>query len=370
MKNTPNVAGKRYIFFIGTLAEFIKIFPIMKRFKDLNVPFEIIASGQNDIENSEIFSYLELEKANLKLSGGPKKKTALSLFSWFVKTFFSSIFVIRKYLKDTKTDKDPVMIVHGDTVSTLMGAYVAKILGVKVAHIEAGLRSFNIFHPFPEEINRVLTSKVVDKHFCPNEWAVNNLKNLKGEKINTLNNTLLESLHLSKEIPTPDNIKILLNKKPFFIFVVHRQENLYNSQRLNNFINDMLDLSNEMHCIFILHEPAKVALESAGLLEKITSVENITVLPRQGYFDFMKLIDSCEFFVTDGGSNQEEAYYFGKPCLILRNHTERLEGLDKNVLLWQEGENSVKDFGKNYMKYKCDPVYFDVPPSKIICESL
>ena len=69
MKNTPNVAGKRYIFFIGTLAEFIKIFPIMKRFTDLNIPFEIIASGQNDIENSEIFSYLKLEKVNLKISG-------------------------------------------------------------------------------------------------------------------------------------------------------------------------------------------------------------------------------------------------------------------------------------------------------------
>ena len=80
-----------------------------------------------------------------------------------MKTFFHQ-YLLLKIFKDTKTDKESVMIVHGDTVSTLMGAYVAKILGVKVAHIEAGLRSFNIF-TISEEINRVLTSKVVDKHF-------------------------------------------------------------------------------------------------------------------------------------------------------------------------------------------------------------
>lgn len=360
---------KRFMFFAGTTAELIKLFPVIKKFQDEKTPFEIISSGQNDIEKSEIFSYLGLKKSNLSITNGPKKKTTLSLFLWFFKAFFLSLYKIRKYIKNTKKS-EIFLIVHGDTLSTLLGSYAGKILGFKIVHVEAGLRSFNIFHPFPEEINRVLTSKIVDISFCPNNWAVKNLKSSKGLKINTISNTLLESLDLAKNVSASDSIKKVLSKKSYFIFVVHRQENIYNLPRLTTFLDDMFLLAENTHCVFILHEPTKVALEKHKMLNKIKEHKNITILPRQSYFDFMKLIDNSKFFITDGGSNQEEAYYFGKPCLILRNHTERIEGLGENVILWKDGENSIVDFGSNYKKFEREPVKYQKAPSEIIYEEL
>ena len=165
-------------------------------------------------------------------------------------------------------------------------------------------------------------------------------------------------------------IKKVLSKKPYFIFVAHRQENIYNLPRLTTFLDDMFLLAEKTHCVFILHEPTKVALEKHKMLDKIKEHKNITILPRQSYFDFMKLIDNSEFFITDGGSNQEEAYYFGKPCLILRNHTERIEGLGENVILWKDGENSIVDFGSNYKKFEREPAKYQKAPSKIIYEEI
>jgi len=360
---------EKYIFFIGTVAEFIKLFPVINAFKEKRIDFEIFASGQNDIEKSEIFSYLNLKKPELTLSTGPKNKTVFSTFVWFLKTFLLSLIKIHRYVKHRQY-KNVTVIVHGDTLSTLMGAYVSKLLGFRIVHVEAGLRSFNVLHPFPEEISRVLVSYVVDLHFCPNEWALANIKTRKGRKTNTYSNTLLESLKLAKKVKPKNDTLNLANKRPFFIFIIHRQENLYNSNRLQYFLNCAEQLTHTIHCVLILHDPTKVVLERRGLLAAIINNPNITAIPRQSYFDFMRMLELSEYIITDGGSNQEESFYLGKPCLILRNHTERMEGLGQNVVLWNNGRTSIINFAKNYKKYSREPVEYLKAPSEIICDEL
>ena len=182
---------KNYYFFIGTVAELIKLFPVMQEMERRAIQYKIIASGQNDIKNSGIFESIQKTDIDIKVGSGKIRKSVSGLFFWFIKTFVKSFRVIRNSVDKTENN---YLIIHGDTVSTMMGAILGKILKFKVFHIEAGLRSFNFLEPFPEEIDRVVTSRLADFHFCPNAWAMGNLKKRKGEKINTFNNTLIDSL--------------------------------------------------------------------------------------------------------------------------------------------------------------------------------
>jgi UDP-N-acetylglucosamine 2-epimerase (non-hydrolysing) len=361
---------KKVYFFIGTVAELIKLVSVMRRFHDLRVPFEIIASGQNNI-CSEI-ELLRLAKAEnvkvISISGAPNKQTALSLFVWFFKSMFKGLIVFwNTFSRKENRLKQSWLLVHGDTLSTVQGAILGKIFGFNIGHIEAGLRSFDFLNPFPEELDRVIVSYFADAYFCPNEWSVNNLKMRNGEKINTLQNTLVESLVIAidqkKAFPVPE---VFGNK--YFVFVLHRQENVLNTRLVNFIVNNFLLPLRDMRCIFILYDFTKSVLEKMGLMDEIRKNKNIFVVPRLSYIDFMQVLNASEFVMTDGGSNQEECYYLGKPTLLLRKVTERIEGLGENVIISGHDKLIISSFIKNYSEYRRDPLFGVVLPSKAIVD--
>lgn len=357
---------KQYYFFIGTEAELIKLIPVLIEFQKRNVSFNIISSGQNNISTSPLLSFIKPKSVDIILTNHEIKQTVLGYLLWFIKTFMIGIITLRKELKK----KDTLFIVHGDTISTVMGALLAFWYRLDLAHVEAGLRSFNYLHPFPEEIDRVITSQFVTYHFSPNEWAVNNLKNKKGIKINTYQNTLLDSLQLvTKQTAKPEILKKVTNE-PFALFVIHRQENLFNDELLHVFIDEMKKTAKNMKCIFVLHKSTRYALEKKSLLEDIQKTKNIFLVNRLPYGEFMKVMQASEFIITDGGSNQEEAYYMGKPCLILREHTERNEGLGENVILSKNKIEAIHSFISQYKSYKKQPILPSKSPSTIIANYL
>lgn len=355
-------------FFIGTEAEFIKLFPVLAKLDTRKTPYTIIASGQNDISDSLLFQYIDHKTIDLTLSRGPKKQTPLALFVWFIRTFIKGYMMMRQFI--SHANRHAVLVVHGDTVSTVMGAYLGKLLGMRIAHIEAGLRSFNFLHPFPEEIDRVLTSKIVDVHFCPNEWAMKNVEKKQGVKVNTQQNTLLDSLRIVTKRDMQSTLLKKVAKKKFFIFVMHRQENLMNEDLVKSIVKLMVKQAEKMTCVFILHKPTKVALEHHGLLKRIEEHRKIITTDRLPYIEIMNLMKNAEFLVTDGGSNQEESYYFGKPCLVLRQHTERIEGIDANVVLSMNNITNIKSFLNNYTEFQREPVSKHIQPSSIIANYL
>lgn len=359
--------NKNYYFFIGTIAEFIKIFPIMQEMDKRGINYKIISSGQNDVKNSDIFQSIQKHDIDIEISNKKIKKSAIGLLFWFIETFFKSFTVLKNKINK---EENNYLIIHGDTVSTLMGAIIGKFFRFKICHIESGLRSFNLLEPFPEEIDRIITSRLADFHFCPNDWAVNNLKNRKGEKINTFNNTLIDSLNfaLNKEVDS-DLIKTLKDED-YCLFVCHRQENVSNKELLELLVNKLLETSKNIKCIFILHEITKIALEKYNLLIKLENNKNILLVDRIPYFELMHILKDAEFIVTDGGSNQEECYYLGIPTLILRKHTERNEGLGKNVVLSKNDFNVVNDFINNYSQYKSAVIKIENSPSSIIVDYL
>ncbi len=355
----------RLYVFVGTIAEFIKLFPIMKKLKEKNLDYTIIASGQNNIRDSDLFAYLENPKI-IHISQKKPKQSVSGLLFWFLKTFFLGIKTSRK-LKEQKGDI--ILIVHGDTVSTLLGAVLGKLFGFKILHVEAGLRSFNIFRPFPEEICRVMTSMFADVGFCPNEWAMNNLSKFRRmKKVNTFFNTLVESTHFALKIKMPKDYQEIREKIPgeYFIFVTHRQENIYNKSLMQKLTDKVLEISNRISCLFVLHKPTEEAFRRYNLLQKIQSHKNIFIVSRLPYITFTKLIASSSFIITDGGSNQEEAYFLGKPCLILRKETERIEGLGENVVLSKLEISKIDWFIEKWKSLSKDHINYNISPSEII----
>lgn len=347
----------KYTFWIGTEAELIKLFPVMLEMKQRNIFFNIIATGQNNILKSRLLNLFS-SKPNIQLlSLGPQKKSSMGLLFWFLWTFFLS-------LRKVSHSKKQVLFIHGDTVSTLMGALVGYLKGYQIAHVEAGLRSFNFWKPFPEEIDRVISSKFVDYHFCPTQEAIDNLKKTPGKKINTLYNTLYDSLTEFKKISEQK----YPSEKPYFVFVLHRQENLFDNTFTEKIVRLVLKNALKTQCCFILHEPTKRKLEELNLLNDVLNHPNIKTYPRLPYFEFMSLLSHAEFLISDGGSNQEESFYMGLPCLTLRTETERNEGLNHNVLLERNNFSKIEKFFENYHDFKRNMVSTHTRPSSIIVD--
>ncbi len=372
--NKQNVKQKsNYHFFIGTTAELIKLAPVLKELDKRKVEFRIIASGQNKLEFNYFKPLIGEQKIYYKLM--IKQTNLPSFYSrfviWTIKTLINFLFYFGNQMKEVDK-KRTFFIIQGDTVSTLIGAIVGKIYGMKLVHIESGLRSFNFLEPFPEEISRFIISKLADIHFCPNEWSANNLKNYRGAKIITGQNTLYESCQQALKVKIDLKYLKRVGQKKYFLFILHRQEHLlYKKGTAKKYINILTSSANQdLKCIFVLHKLTDGFLKNQGLLDDIKNNPNIVTVPRLPYFEFMKILSEAEFIATDGGSNQEEAYYLGKPCLILRNVTERIEGLGQNAVLTRGNNEIINDFIKNYERYERKPIYFKIPPSKIIVDSL
>lgn len=356
---------------IGTVAELIKLLPVIIEFKEKNVHFKIIASGQNDIrKDSDLLKMAAIEHIDITLTNKRIKQTPMGLFVWTAQTFILGIIKLHREFGIPFRRKNTYAIVHGDTITTLLGTFITKFYGLKVAHVEAGLRSFDFKNPFPEEITRVIVSKLADTHLCPNQWCVDNLKNRHGKKVNTQYNTSIETLHMALKQHVHSDVLQKTNKRPYFIFLLHRNEHLADKEEFKRIVQYAISESEKMLCVFILHKPTKLVLENLGILDTIEHASTIIPVERLPYVEFMNVLKNCEFIITDGGSTQEESYFLGKPCLLIRKCTERIEGLDSNVVLSKNDMESIKTFRKNYMQYRREPISIGQKPSSIIFKSL
>ncbi len=356
-------------FFIGTEAELIKVFPVMIECRKRGLTVYIIASGQNSIADSRIMQTIDFH-VDLELSRESEiKKSAPGLARWFLYTYHKAENMIRSRFCDIDFTK-AFLLVHGDTVSTLMGASIGKKMGMNVCHIEAGLRSHHLLNPFPEEIDRLLTSRIARLHFAPGDTPFKNLKNAKGTVINTQQNTLLDSLKFSAKIPVKSNITKILSMD-YFVFVMHRQENLINRTFVCDVVREIVHAARKRKCVIILHKITGNAFVKYHLIDDLRNNKNIILQPRVDYFDFMKLLQNSAYVITDGGSNQEELFYMNKPCLILRKTTERTEGLGINARLFNGKISDIRRFMHTVATASSGESFFHKgEPSRIIVDAL
>lgn len=357
-------------FFIGTEAELIKVFPVMMECMKRGMVCHLIASGQNDLTKSRILRELHLNGKLIELSKESQiKKSAGGLLKWFIGTYRIAGKRIKEAFDHAELEGAP-MVVHGDTVSTFMGARIGRKLGCIVCHVEAGLRSHHLLNPFPEEIDRLLTSRIARVHFAPGDKPMQNLRKAKGDVINTKYNTISDSLEYSKNIPVATEGLESILLQDYFVFVMHRQENLANKEFVKRVIGQIKEIAARRKCVLILHKITETVFWKLRILPELKSNENFVLLPRVDYFDFMKLLDGAKYVITDGGSNQEELYHMGKPCLIMRKATERSEGISKNAILYDGDTKCISAFADEFSKYAIQSGEQKESPSMIISNYL
>jgi UDP-N-acetylglucosamine 2-epimerase (non-hydrolysing) len=235
-----------------------------------------------------------------------------------------------------------LVLVYGDTNSTLAGALAAAKRHIPVAHVEAGLRSFD--RTMPEEINRVLIDHVSDLLFCPTETAVGHLQNegiTRG--VHLVGDVMVDALQFNREIAREKSHileRLELEEKSYFIVTVHRPANTDNRENMENIIGAL----SEAGCpvIFPLHPRTRKYLSDYGMLDRLPA--NIRITEPLGYLDMLRLMDGAKKILTDSGGIQKEAYLLGVPCITLRENTEWVETVEDgwNVLVGADRRKIVE----------------------------
>lgn len=231
-------------------------------------------------------------------------------------------------LEEVAIDKNPDwMLIYGDTNSTLAGAIVAAKLHIPVAHVEAGLRSFN--RRMPEEVNRVVADHLSKLLFCPTDTAVNNLSN-EGitDGVHQIGDVMYDSVLFNfKLASSSSNIieKLRLESRQYYLATIHRAENTDDPQRLQNIINAFSQIDSTI--VLPLHPRTKNTLGDS--LEKLAG--NVLIIEPVAYLDMLMLEKNASVILTDSGGVQKEAYWAGVPCITLRDETEWVELVDAGV---------------------------------------
>jgi UDP-GlcNAc3NAcA epimerase len=225
------------------------------------------------------------------------------------------------------------LLVYGDTNSTIAGALAAAKLHVKVAHVEAGLRSWN--RAMPEEINRVVTDHVADLLFAPTQAAVDNLlrEGVDPAKIVRTGDVMYDASRFYAREASARPLPSQAGSGPFALVTVHRAENTDDPRRLGAIVEALDRVSQEHRVVFPVHPRTVAALDRLGVADRLR--RSVALIDPVGYLDMVALEQACSVVVTDSGGVQKEAYFFAKPCVTLRTETEWRELVEAgaNVLV-------------------------------------
>lgn len=301
---------------VGARPQFIKAAPVSKALREAGHTEFLLHTGQHyDYGMSQVFfDELRLPQADINLdvrSGGHGQQTGQMLIR------------IEEVLLREKPDW---VLVYGDTNSTLAGALAAVKLHIPLAHVEAGLRSYN--RTMPEEHNRILTDHCADLLFCPTQSAVDNLAKegiIKG--VHLVGDSMYDAVLQYSEIVEQRSIVLKtleIKPKQYLLLTIHRVSNTDNPDNLRNIFSALAKSGETV--IFPLHPRTRAAIEVMQIA--MTDYPNIKIIDPQGYLDMLMLEKNARMILTDSGGIQKEAFFFATPCVTLRSETEWVETVD------------------------------------------
>lgn len=311
---------RKIVIAIGTRPEAIKLAPVVAAFNQLD-EFEtfVLSTGQHRELLQQVLDVFNLKvDKNLDVM---QKNQSLPQLSATLMTEIDQVF------REVQPD---VVVVQGDTTTTFIAGLVAFYHKIKVAHVEAGLRSYDNYHPFPEEVNRRFVSVIADWHFAPTEIACENLskEGIAAEKIYRVGNTSVDALQKllsNTKVNANDRFAALLRKQKIVLVTAHRRENFGAPfVEICQAILQIAEMYPNILIVFPMHLNPNIQQESRKYLSR---QENILLLDPLDYFDFIHLMQRAHIVITDSGGVQEEAPILGKPVLVLRQCSERLEGI-------------------------------------------
>ena len=351
----------------GTRPEAIKMAPVVDLLKkDTRFDLTVCVTGQHREMLDQVLDLFNI-CPDIDLSVMKKNQSIASVVSEITENLVQ---ILEHYRPD-------VVLVHGDTATTLGAALATYFTKVKLAHVEAGLRTNDIYSPWPEEGNRKLTSCVTSYHFAPTEQAKQNLtvEGYPSEKIWVTGNTVIDALKMTVDkIDNSNDLREQMLRhfqklgidfeKKIILCTVHRRENF--GKPFENIFQAFLQSASESpetQFVYPVHPNPNVKDVAYSFLE---GVQNIKLIPPQDYVPFVYLMQNCYIIVTDSGGLQEEAPYFGKPVLLLRDTSERPEAVSagtvklvgtesgsilKNIQRLLNDDEYYKGFGKAINPY-------------------
>lgn len=304
----------KLLFWVGTRPEAIKLAPVIVAARKAG-RFEVVVvcSGQHPEMAIEA-----LQEFSIKPDFSFRKLEPSSLAEGLAT-------LVNRASKTLSRERFDWMVVHGDTLSTLAGALASFMLNLRVAHVEAGLRSFNLDEPFPEEANRAIISRVASLNFAPTDLSVSNLirEGVSKSKVFKVGNTIVDSVRLVAEsFPQRREVKNLV------LVTAHRRENWSNLTELARAINLLANDFPDSRFLLPLHPNPLVRDSFIGL----AGLPNVEVTAPLRYRTFLETLSSARLVITDSGGIQEEVVSLGTNCLVLRGVTERPEVLDTGLV--------------------------------------
>ena len=302
---------------VGARPNFMKVAPIVAAMKRRPADFLplVVHTGQHyDAAMSDaFFTDLELPQPDIHLgvgSGSHAVQTAA---------------VMEKFEPVVLQERPDWVLVVGDVNSTIACALVCVKLGIKVAHVEAGLRSRD--RTMPEEINRLLTDQIADLLLTPSQDGDKNLlaEGIPQERISFVGNIMIDSLFKNLERARESKIKseMGLTEREYAVLTLHRPSNVDNRETLESILSALEAISKTLPIIFPVHPRTRKTIAEFGLTDRIQACENLRLIDPLGYLDFLSLYSTARLVLTDSGGIQEETTALGIPCLTLRENTER-----------------------------------------------
>ena len=287
--------------------------------------------------------------------------------AWMLQTLLAAAFRPAWARRVLFRGRGGVCLVHGDNPTTLLAVCLARRVGLHVANLESGLRSHHYLHPFPEEIIRVLVMRRSELLFAPSEWACANLRamRVRGTIVNLGANTSVEAVQHSLRDAPPSPFG-----SGYALVTIHRVETLHSRARLRTVLRLVTSLAARGPVVLFLHPPTEAVLRRKGVYRTLAQTPGLRLSPLLPHRDFLAAVKGADFVVNDGGSVQEECYYLGVPCLLMRHRTERLEGLERNVCLSGYDEARIAHFLDHWKDFAAPPVAFATAPSAIVVDAV
>jgi UDP-N-acetylglucosamine 2-epimerase (non-hydrolysing) len=300
----------------GARPNFMKIAPLMRAFKENGgIDAFLIHTGQHYDENMSrlFFDELNIPKPDINLEVGSGSHAC------------QTAEIMKRFEPVVLKHKPDYVLVVGDVNSTIACGLVAVKLGVKLIHVEAGLRSFD--QTMPEEINRILTDRISDLLFVTEQSGVDNLlkEGIDSGKVHLVGNVMIDTLLANRTKAGKSDVlkRLKLTKGEYAAITLHRPSNVDDMTRFGEIVTAFETIQKEIKLVFPIHPRTRNNIKKTSLENRVKAMENLLLLEPVGYLDFLCLMSNAALVMTDSGGIQEETTILGVPCMTLRENTER-----------------------------------------------
>ncbi len=350
--------------FLGTKAQYIKTAPLLRLMDERRIDYRLVDSGQHAQLSTGLRTELGVRAPDHILGGAADVDSLPQALVWasrLAARLGSPAWLRREVFGGA----GGICVVHGDTPTTLLATAMARRAGLRVAHLEAGLRSHNLAHPFPEELIRLVVMRQAALLFAPHPEAVANLAamGVAGRVVAVAANTSVDAVRAAPGAGSDGD-----GGGPVVV-TMHRVENLYRRTVVQRLVDAVVGLADRQPVRFVVHGPTWEALARGGHESRLRQA-GVDLVPLAAHHEFVAMLRAAPLVITDGGSVQEECALLGVPTLVWRRHSERADGVGANVVVSGHDPAVERAFLADPSRYRRPPALPDCSPSEEILDVL